>query len=618
MKLLRKTKYKKLNNNKAQDNFLLQGTTGDLDLIMPDGIIEYDDYIKLSSDKFARIFAVLVFPQEDYVGFFNYLYNSLGENIDSTDHIEPISGERAIKVLSAEIAKVKSNELLKAQKHGNTDQGALQIIEDLDNLRKRIQLGTEKLFYVRKIFRIWGRTKEELNNNTREFKVKCEERSMIVKELLFNQSEGFKTCLPTPYVGLIPSKFKNNFSAESVAGLLPEGITDFNHPDGIPLGNMLFTNAVFCYDSFIGSPTLPNPMGVILGNSGAGKSVLLKLMIARGSAMGEWSIGFDLEGEFDKITKFTGGQYINIKAGEKTGINPLDIEIEEYEGKRFIDIHGKTAEIRELLDIFSEKFNGRNLMGPEITILEEVIRDLYSKRGIVSSNSESIYQDEEVKTDQGYIITKVKKRMPILSDIKNELEKYEATKELSLIMKLITGDGSLAIFDCETSITLQKGTNIMFGLKNITDSFTKFFSLINIMTFLWAKLSKYEYMKIKKRVTIDEGWYFINYEHTADMLEALDRRGRKYKIAMIIGSQLVEEFISSKAGRAIINIAETKFIMRQSEASAKGMIQTLNLPESYIGFLQNFSPGQAIVISGNKKVSVQIKYYDFETEYVET
>ena len=615
-------KIKKVKGTKKQetkDNFLLEGTIGNLDLLSPDGILEYDDYIKLSYDKFVSIFSVLEFSQEDYVGFFDYLYAELGENIDSTDIIEPVvNNSRAIDVLTKEISIVKSNEIRKGNSGEDFNQGALQVIQDLETLRKGIQVGREKLFYVRKIFRIWGRTKEELEINSRIFKEKCDERSVIVKVLLMNQIEGYKSVLPTPYIGMIPNKFKKNFSAMSLAGLFPEGLTDFNHPNGIPLGNILKTNAPFKYDSFIGSPTLPNPMMLILGNSGAGKSVLMKLIMSRGSTMGEWNIGFDLEGEMGKMVDRIGAEYIDIRAGEKTGINPLDLEIEEYQGRRFIDISGKVAEIRELLNMFSEKFNNKSLTGKEITRVEEVVRELYSERGIKTNEPDSIYQDSGAETEEGYMLTKAKKKMPILSDIKNELEKYEETKDLALIMKMITGEGSLAMFDCETKIEIKAGKNIIFGLRNITDNYTKFFSLMNIMTFLWAKLSRDEFKDIEKRVDMDEGWYFTQYEHISNMLESLDRRGRKYKISLVIGSQLIEEFISSKAGKVILSIAETKFILRQSEVSAKILIKELSLPESYAGYLQNLDPGQAIVMSGNKKVAVQIKYYEFEKEFVET
>jgi len=618
MKVIDKIKSKK-KQVQHEDNFLLEGTVGNMDLISPDGVLEYDDYIKLSYDKFVRIFSVLEFSHEDYVGYFDYIYSELGEDIDSVDIIEPVTNNsRAIDVLTKEISIVKSNEIRKGNSGADFDQGALQVIEDLDILRKRIQLGKEKLFYVRKIFRIWGRTKEELDTNSRKFKEKCDERSIIVKILLMNQSEGYKSTMLTPYIGSIPNKFKKNFSAMSLAGLLPDGLTDFNHPNGIPLGNILNTNAPFKYDSFIGSPALPNPMMLILGNSGAGKSVLMKLIMSRGSAMGEWSIGFDLEGELEKMVGRIGADYIDIRAGEKTGINPLDIEIEEYQGRKFIDIAGKVTEIRELLNMFSEKFNNQSLTGKEITRIEEVVRELYSSRGIKTNDPDSIYLDSGAETEQGYMLTKAKKKMPILSDVKNELEKYDETKDLALIMKMITGEGSLAIFDCETKIELKAGRNIIFGLRNITDNFTKFFSLMNVMTFLWAKLSRDEFKDLEKRVPIDEGWYFTQYEHISSMLESLDRRGRKYKISLVIGSQLIEEFVSSKSGKVILSIAETKFILRQSEVSAKELIKELGLPQSYATYLQSFDPGQAIVMSGNKKVSVQIKYYEFEREFVET
>lgn len=612
----KKTKLKSKDNN---DNFLQQGTIGNIDLILPDALLDYDDYIKLSSDKFVKVFAVLIHQHESYVGCYDFLFDELGQNIDCTDSITPISSGSAISLISNELRILKSSEGAKNSNNIDMDEGALQTIEDLDSLKKDIQLGTEKLFYVRKIFRIWGRNKKELQENTKIFKDKCEGRSLIVKELILNQADGFKTTLPIPYVGNISSKFKKNFSASSLIGLLPEGVTDFGHKEGIYMGNLVKKNSSFVYNFFEGPPTLPNPMGVIIGSSGAGKSTLMKLIRARSSLLGVWNVALDLEGEFEEITKITGGTYINIRAGEKTGINPLELEVEEdNKGNRFIDIQGKVAEIRELINIFCVKFNSKPLNGKEIARLEEILRELYYQRGIKASDANSLYINDSTLTNQGYMLKGAKKRMPILSDVKIELEKYEETNDLSILMKMITGEGSLSIFDCETSIDINPQKGITFGLKNINDNFTKFFALINIMTFLWATLSKSEYKDIKKIVEIDEGWFFTSYEEIGDILESFDRRGRKYKICMLIGSQLAEEFISSKVGKIIISIAETRILLRQTETSAKGIVNQLNLPESYAMHLQNFDPGQAIFISGGKKVLAKIKYYDFEKEYVET
>lgn len=612
---------KHTNNTKdiKQEDFMTQGTIGNIDLMLPDSILEYDDYIKLSSDKFVRIFAVLVHTHESYVGCFDYLFNELGENIDSTDYITPISNGQAINILTREIVIIKSNEKLKNQNNMDSDEAGLQIIEDLETLKRKIQIGTEKMFFVRKIFRIWGKTKEELINNCIKFKETCEGHTLIVKELILNQTEGYLTSLPTSYVGSVPNKFKKNFSASSLAGILPEGNTDFGHNKGIYMGSLIKTNAPFVYNLFEGPPSLPNPMAVLIGTSGSGKSTLMKLIRARSELLGVWNIGLDLEGEFEKITDRTGGHYISIRAGEKTGINPLDLEVEEdSKGIKFIDIQGKVAEIRELLNMFCVKFNNKALDGKEIAILEDVIKNLYYQKGIKSNEPDSLYENKSKNTQQGFMLKGAKKDMPVLSDIKNELEKYEETKNLAILMKMITGDGSLALFDCQTSIDLRPGIGLTIGLKSINDNFTKFFALMNIITFLWAKLSSEKYKNIEKIIEIDEGWYFTRYEEIGEILESFDRRGRKYKISLFIGSQLADEFISSKSGKVILNIAETKVLLRQTETSAKTIIQQLNLPDNYSQQLQNFDPGQAIFISGGKKVLVNIKYYDFEKEYVET
>jgi len=47
MKVIEKIKSRK-KKVQHEDNFILEGTIGNMDLISPDGVLEYDDYIKLS------------------------------------------------------------------------------------------------------------------------------------------------------------------------------------------------------------------------------------------------------------------------------------------------------------------------------------------------------------------------------------------------------------------------------------------------------------------------------------------------------------------------------------------------------------------------------------------
>jgi type IV secretory pathway VirB4 component len=394
---------------------------------------------------------------------------------------------------------------------------------------------------------------------------------------------------------------------------MPEGFSGINHPSGIYLGKCVNTGGYINYDNFIGPPILSNQMMGIFGIAGAGKSVLLKLIAARGVAIGEWIIVFDIEGEFKELIEtLLGGQYIDIKPGEKTGINPFNLEVDN-EGR--IDIYGKVGEIRENINLFCSQFRESGLDESEIIGIENSVMELYSERGI-TRNKESLFEQTEDKREGSYSIGNRKKVMPIYSDLKKKLYSKGLNK-LADLMAMITGEGSLSIFDCQSTIELKRGI-VGIGMKNVSDQFLKFYSIVNMLSWTWSIFGDYKYKNINKRVIIDEGWFFVKYPHAVEYLEEIERRGRKYRISLTIASHFIGEFLRSESGKVILEMSSTKIIMQQNSDSKDEIRDYFGLSENVARTLSSFEAGDCILLSGNKKAIMHVEPFSFEESLIFT
>lgn len=602
-KLKRIKKIEKQKNKFKHDHSIDDGCNGLLDLILPDSVKEYEDYIKLDNNRYFRMFAVSSYPKEVYLGIFADLLDIKGVSISS--YSQAVKNKDILKKLQDKITKIKSNVIMEENRRTEVDYAKLEVIADLDNLRKLIQTGQEKMYSNQVLVMIGAEDLKELDKRSKQLKDVCEEKVFKVRLLMHKQLSSFLTALP--FCNIKQHKYIRNTTTGGVMSNIPIGNIEVH--EGVFVGFNKYTNAPVLWDCYNRS-TSSNPMTLVAGIAGSGKSVFMKLVAARSAARQEFVFMLDLDGEYEKLVNFIGGKYVTLKSGEKSGINPLELEITTTEtGQKRVDIYEKISEIRDSLNMFCEEFRSNKLEGKELTTLEQAIKQIYKDRGI-NENIESLYNGFDNK-----------KKMPTWNDLRIELQKYDSTCELAELMKLITSDGSLGIFDCESTVNIDFNANniICISLRHIKDRFMKFYSIINVLTWVWNKFGKWEYRSVKKKFLIDEGWYFTKYIEAQSYLENMARRGRKYKSALIIATQSLGEFLSSESGRAILDQIATKFFLRQDNLKLIEKIGDFyGISEQCKEEIYNFEDGQAVFQQESQTKIIDIKFFDFEEEYVIT
>lgn len=230
----------------------------------------------------------------------------------------------------------------------------------------------------------------------------------------------------------------------------------------------------------------------------------------------------DVEGEYSSLTKMLGGKVIKIEQGKKVGINPFELEADIKGNKQFLNILDKVAEIRALLATICRNYQGRTLNGTEITEIEIIVNQLYTERGI-TSDINSLFERTGGKLQNGkYVVGKIPKKMPTLSDFQNKLKQRNNCNELAELLVPFLQGNSLGFFDCESSITSNEDI-ICFDMSEIKDEFTKLYSSFVILTWVWQKFVLKNKEK-KKIIVCDEAWLFLKYKESAEFLVNVARR----------------------------------------------------------------------------------------------
>lgn len=241
---------------KQEDIDIFNNIPGIMDLILPDELQEKKDYLVLGYNKYSRVFALVIYPEQTWISWLDDLF-TIG-NINISVKIVPASNGNVINQLTKRLVQSQS-EYTTYSKQGNI----LHLpelekqINDLEDLRMLIQTNQDKLFFASIFITLNAENLQELNEKTKILESELNKKTAMIRTLTFRQLEGLKTMLP---IGDIPiPNYERNMVAGGIATLIPISNPNLSHNKGIFIGRNMFTNAPVYMDTFIGPPSLPNP-----------------------------------------------------------------------------------------------------------------------------------------------------------------------------------------------------------------------------------------------------------------------------------------------------------------------------------------------------------------------
>ena len=267
------------------------------DCILP-GTIKFlsDHYIV--GDSYRCVWAIREYPPSteeqailsqlaDRNGVTLRIYHRLVEAMEQRKILQNATRKNKLMSTGSDV-----NETIEAE-------GNLQdVVELLANLRKN----KEPLLHCSVFIELKAKGMDALKELQSEIAMELTRSKITVDRLTLRQKEGYLSVLPVG-ANQFGAQFERVLPASSVANLYPFNFSGKTDSRGIYLGRDKYgTNILVDFDRRSEDKTTSNIL--ILGNSGQGKSYLLKLILTNLREAGKLVIALDVEAEYEELTEY--------------------------------------------------------------------------------------------------------------------------------------------------------------------------------------------------------------------------------------------------------------------------------------------------------------------------
>ena len=168
-------------------------------------------------------------------------------------------------------------------------------LEDVSSMIRAAQRNREPFFHTAVYIELVARTEQEVAELRDSVETELGRAKISVDRLFLCQQEGFLSVMPSGW-NVFGEQFERMLPASSVANLFPFSYTGKTDPGGFYIGYDKYGSSIIT-DLDRRAQDKSNANFLILGNSGQGKSHLLKLLLINILESGKRAICLDPEGE---------------------------------------------------------------------------------------------------------------------------------------------------------------------------------------------------------------------------------------------------------------------------------------------------------------------------------
>ena len=566
-----------------------QGIVSLLDFIAPSSLEFFSSYFRLGTQH-ARSAYVFGYPREVFTGWLGRLI-SLPETFDIALHIEPVDTAVILRNLRKKVTQLDASITLDREKGRTRDPAKQAQIADAEELRDRLQVGEEKFFRLGFYYTVYAPVFDELALTHKRIDTLLRQQLVYSKPASAQQEGAFSSIAP---LGEDQLNIRRNMNTGALSTTFPFTSADLTQDKGILYGINLHNSSLVIFDRF----SLPNSNAVVLSESGGGKSFAIKLEALRLMMFGIEVMVIDPENEYQRLCEAVGGSYVTLSLNSPSRINPFDLPTKMTDDdddalrSNLISLHGL---LRLMLGGMQNR-GGATLSPAEEADLDSALIATYAKVGIT--------QDQMTHDGQP----------PTIGDLYDILLHMGGSgPNLAQRLRKYTTGTFAGIFSQQSNIKLHNQL-VVFNIQNLEEELRPVAMYITL-NYIWNKTKS----DAKKRVLIvDEAWQIMKYEDSANFLFGLTKRARKYNLGITSITQDVEDFTSSRLGRAIIANSSMQILLKQHSSAVDLLADVFKLTSTEKKLLNQFPIGQGLFFAGRNHVQIQVIASPTEQELVTT
>ena len=560
-----------------------------LDMCAPSVLKFYPDYY-ICGSSFRSTWVVREYPTDtEEQALLRHLGDRSGVTLRVyTRHVTPAE-ER--KIISNAASRNRMN-----RSSGNIQKEIIaeSNLNDVMNLIAQMHRDREPLVHFAVFIEISTPTLEKLKEMQAEVEAELTRSKISVDKLFLRQKEGFESTQPCGN-NAFHEQFERVIPATSAANLYPFNYSGKADPQGFYIGHDKYGSNLFI-DFQRRTDDKTNANILILGNSGQGKSYLMKLLLCNMRESGMDIVCLDPELEYKDLAVNMDGCYIDLMEGEYI-INVLEPKRWEEDSGSVLPRH-----ISFLRDFFRAY---KDFTSAEIDVLEIFLEKLYESKGITDDVdfSELKHTDYPVLSDLYHL---AEQELNQYEERKGNIYTRETVRDLCLKLKSICIGADSKFFNGHTNITSNRF--ICFGTKGITDADTAIRNamLFNVLSFMSDALLS----KGNTAAFIDELYLFLTNMTAIEYIRNAMKRVRKKGSAVIIASQNIEDFNRAdvrEMTKPMFAIPTHQFLFNPGNISKKEYMEMLRLDDCLFDLISSPLRGVCVFRHGSEVYHLVVK-----------
>ena len=479
-------------------------------------------------------------------------------------------------------------------------------LQDVAALIASMRKNSEPLIHCAVFIELSARDPDSLRALRDEVTSELIRSKLGADRLLLRQREGFLSSNPAGR-NAFGSQFERVLPAKSVANLYPFNYSGKTDPNGFYIGRDRYgSNIIVDLDRRADDKTTANVL--ILGNSGQGKSYLLKLLLCNILESGKSAICLDTEHELVDLCSNLGGCFIDLMSGQYR-INPLEPKLWD-DGSEGDDPDAPAAfrqktRLSQHISFLKDFFRAyKDFTDQHVDTIELMLGRLYVKWGMDDNT------DFQPLSPRDY---------PVLSDLYDVIEEayrnYDSEEyplyPRELLQEVLLGLHSMCrgaeskFFNGHTNITSSRF--LVFGVKGLLQASrnVKNALLFNVLSYLSDKLLT----EGNTAAGLDELYIWLSNLTAIEYIRNSLKRVRKKESSMILASQNLEDFDVDgvrELTRPLFAIPTHQFLFNAGSVDKKFYMDNLQLEPAEFELIRYPQRGVCLYRCGNERYLLEV------------
>lgn len=558
--------------------------------VIPVSIDSYKDFMIFNRNQyvsvlFARRFdtsidankAIYTLSNREYPSFITIDYAPVAHDV-TKDALKSMFGNNERAIAQEADSKKDNNQAVTGISYAKKKKR-----QELEMYMDQVDDDSEECIMASLMLTVTASSEDELVQRIESIQAQAKKLGIILDTYNQVQLKAFNAALPT---GSRQVKMMRPFLASSLVAFQPFYSKTLVEKGGTFYGRDVTTQQLV----FANRKKLPSPHGVVVGNTGSGKSMLIKMTdISQVLLSSDDDIMIiDPQNETQYICALYGGKFFDMTPRGDIHINPMEVPLSVF--------NSKSDKVKKsFISAVNGWANG---------FTEAVMKGL----AYTSEHTAFIYDAVEKVYER--VFTSKTLVQPTIRDVRNELLKMEDSSEYDSdrrIIHMITNslkpftEGIYDMFAYPSDININSERLVAFGLNNITDDIWQPV-MTTIMFFLTNRVEFNQEVQRATRFIVDECQYVCKSISTGNILLSAVLTYRKFGGICTMAFQNLARVIMSEDLRDMLTNCGYKMFFKQEGTDAIALSKIQHLTEIEYEALSNDSPGRSVMVWNGKVI----------------